>query len=256
MEVRLEDYDLAVADATEEKKTKPKARRRTTRSRAAASSPTVRARKSSATGTRTRSRSKLSQLASDDAGESRTEALRAIEASAISAPAESFVEPKVRVRDAVVTEVVVTPVVEPVVEETIAVDVEQEEESATPVVRVRRMSRVLVPLMVAVFAVAASAGAFLFLASPSNSQTLTEAEVQRLVASVGELIILPTDETPLVASVVNAELLRASESFYRHASDGNILLLYTNSGRAILYDRERDIIVNIGTLQNPPPAGE
>jgi len=255
MEVRLEDYDLAVADATEEKKTKPKARRRTTRSRAAGT--TVRARKSTA-GTRTRSRSKLSQLASDDGGESRIEALRAIEASAISAPSESvaFAEPVARVRDAIVTEVVVAPAPTPVVEESVVVDVEQEEESAAPVVRVRRMSRVLVPLMVAVFAVAASAGAFLFLAAPSNSQSLTEAEVQKLVASVGELIILPTDETPLVASVVNAELLRASESFYRHASDGNILLLYTNSGRAILYDRERDIIVNIGTLQNPPPAGE
>jgi hypothetical protein len=88
-------------------------------------------------------------------------------------------------------------------------------------------------------------------------QELTDAQVEDILASVGKHIKLPTDETPLVATVADIDLLLEREPFYTGADNGDILLLYPNAGKAILYAPDEDLIVNVGPIildQNAQPA--
>ena len=92
-------------------------------------------------------------------------------------------------------------------------------------------------------------------------QELTDDQVQDILASVGKHIKLPADETPLVATVADIDLLLEREPFYTGADNGDILLLYPNAGKAILYAPDEDLIVNVGPIildqgqPAPAPAG-
>lgn len=79
-------------------------------------------------------------------------------------------------------------------------------------------------------------------------QQLSDSEVQDIVLAVSRHIKLPADETPLVATVADIDLLLEREPFYTGANNGDILLLYPNAGKAILYDQEDDILVNVGPI--------
>jgi hypothetical protein len=79
-------------------------------------------------------------------------------------------------------------------------------------------------------------------------EELTDSQVEAILAAVGKHIKLPTDETPLVATVADIELLLEREPFYTGAENGDILLLYPNAGKAILYAPDEDLIVNVGPI--------
>lgn len=82
----------------------------------------------------------------------------------------------------------------------------------------------------------------------SPNQQLSEEEIGTIVEAVGRHIILPEGEEPLVATIADITLLLEREPFYRGAKNGDILLLYPNAGKAILYDQEGDILVNVGPI--------
>lgn len=71
---------------------------------------------------------------------------------------------------------------------------------------------------------------------------------QELLKRVGRLIILPKNETPAIATINNVEVLKKEQNFYTDAANGNILLLFLQSKKAIIYDRIKDQIVNVGPL--------
>lgn len=74
--------------------------------------------------------------------------------------------------------------------------------------------------------------------------TSEEAEV---LAGLGRLMILP-DEVPSIATIVDVDTLIADQSFYVGAQNGDQLILYPQSQRAIIYSPSRNIIVNAGSL--------
>lgn len=83
---------------------------------------------------------------------------------------------------------------------------------------------------------------------------LSDAQVQSVIAQVGKHILLPSDETPIIATVTDAATLRAQQPFYKDVSDGDYLLIYQSQARAILFDPNKDMLVNVGAIQVPPPA--
>lgn len=87
-----------------------------------------------------------------------------------------------------------------------------------------------------------------FFKTPSSDQVVqvTDEEVQALLDEIGTLIILPSGEEPMVATIEKADELKASESFYENAIDGDKLLVY--SDRAILYSPSRKVIANVGPI--------
>lgn len=87
----------------------------------------------------------------------------------------------------------------------------------------------------------ASIGLYFFLRTPGTS------DVANLVAAVGKEITLPVNETPTVATVTDPEQL-ASQAFFKDAQVGDKVLIYSHSGKAILYRPSEKKIIAIGPL--------
>ena len=85
----------------------------------------------------------------------------------------------------------------------------------------------------------------------ASEEVRQAAEVERTVAAVGKHILLPENETPLVATITDATTLRQEQPFYQDAVDGDQLLIYGESLRAIIYSPSRNIIVNVGPVELP-----
>jgi hypothetical protein len=77
------------------------------------------------------------------------------------------------------------------------------------------------------------------------------------VAAVGKLIVLPTDEQPTLATVVDPSKLK-NQPFFAQAQKGDQVLIYTNARKAILYSPTANKIVEVAPLiigaQAAPPA--
>lgn len=86
----------------------------------------------------------------------------------------------------------------------------------------------------------------------ASAETQQAVEVERIVEAVGKLMLLPEGETPLIATITDAATLGQEQPFYIGAVDGDQLLLYGESLRAIIYSPSRNIIVNVGPVELPP----
>ncbi|OGY88929.1 MAG: hypothetical protein A2677_02050 [Candidatus Komeilibacteria bacterium RIFCSPHIGHO2_01_FULL_52_14] len=92
----------------------------------------------------------------------------------------------------------------------------------------------------------------------ANPQKAAQEETRELIARVGKLIVLPSDEEPTIATVADPEKLK-DQPFFAKAKAGDRVLIYTNARKAILYDPVSNKIievapVNIGNAQAPQPA--
>ena len=64
---------------------------------------------------------------------------------------------------------------------------------------------------------------------------------------VGELIILPKDSKPDIATIANVDKLKEKDSnFYKNASNGDMLLIYPD--QVILYSPKENIIINVAPI--------
>jgi len=88
-----------------------------------------------------------------------------------------------------------------------------------------------------------------------NPQAVAQEQVKSLVAKVGKLILLPTDETPTIATVTDPNLLKSQE-FFSKAQTGDQVLIYTNAKEAILYRPSSNMIINVAPVNigNTTPA--
>ncbi|HXK37530.1 MAG TPA: hypothetical protein VJ579_00465 [Candidatus Paceibacterota bacterium] len=69
------------------------------------------------------------------------------------------------------------------------------------------------------------------------------------LAAIARKILLPKDNTaPRVAVITDPHTLVNEQEFYRGAEAGDILVVFEESKRAILYSPRRDIIVNVGPV--------
>lgn len=79
----------------------------------------------------------------------------------------------------------------------------------------------------------------------SSNAVAQKHQVDDVVAKVGKLIILPTDEKPSTsATVYHADKLR-SQAFFANAKDGDKLLVYNHHKQAILYRPSTNQLVNV-----------
>lgn len=75
-----------------------------------------------------------------------------------------------------------------------------------------------------------------------------QAEMDKLIAKVGKLIILPVGENPSIAEITDVEALAKQQPFYEGAKNGDKILLYPNAKMIIIYNELKDILVNVGPL--------
>lgn len=74
-----------------------------------------------------------------------------------------------------------------------------------------------------------------------------QAEVKSLVSKVGDLMILPSSETPTIATVSDPEALK-DQVFFIDSQKGDKVLIYSNAKKAILYRPDEDKIITIAPL--------
>ena len=129
-----------------------------------------------------------------------------------------------------------------------------------------KLSPVAVLLVVAGMLVSLAAGASYYFYRENKRVTgllenPTEAarvEVRSTVARVGKLMVLPTDEEPTLATVIDPQKL-ADQPFFAKAKSGDKVLIYTTNKKAILYRPGDNKIlevapITIGQGQTPSEA--
>ena len=77
---------------------------------------------------------------------------------------------------------------------------------------------------------------------------------KRVLNSVRQLIDVPEEPEPTVATIVDVNRLRETSTFYENAENGDHLIITEN--RAILYDPDRNIIIDVVPVRIQPGADE
>lgn len=86
-----------------------------------------------------------------------------------------------------------------------------------------------------------------YLYKKNNNRPFSAGDVKNTVEWVGKLILLPTDETPTIATVSDPEKLK-DQSFFSRAQYGDKVLIYTKSAKAILWRPETGQIIEVSTI--------
>ena len=80
-----------------------------------------------------------------------------------------------------------------------------------------------------------------------DPKALVDKENAALVAKVGQLILLPTNEQPTIATVADPSKL-ADQPFFVNAKKGDRVIIYTNAKKAILYDEAANKIIEVAPI--------
>ncbi len=81
-----------------------------------------------------------------------------------------------------------------------------------------------------------------------NNPTLFAAqEAKKYIDEVGKLMVLPSDETPTVATVNDKDKLK-NQPFFANAENGDKVLIYTSAKKAILFRPSIDKIIEVAPI--------
>lgn len=72
---------------------------------------------------------------------------------------------------------------------------------------------------------------------------------QKIIEKVSQLYVIPDGEEPTVAQIKDKEKLNG-QSFFDKATNGDYLLVYTDSKLALLYREEANKLVNVGPISS------
>jgi hypothetical protein len=82
----------------------------------------------------------------------------------------------------------------------------------------------------------------------------SQAEVKSLIEKVSRILVVPTDETPTVATVSDPDALKG-QAFFVGAKKGDKVLIYSNAKKAVLYDPVADKIITVAPLNTESTTG-
>lgn len=90
------------------------------------------------------------------------------------------------------------------------------------------------------------------LKDPEYMSAQAQRDADALVAKVSKLMLLP-DESPTIATVKDADKLRASEVFFRDVKNGDKILIFAAAQTAVIYRESDNRIIKSGpiVMSNP-----
>ena len=88
----------------------------------------------------------------------------------------------------------------------------------------------------------------------ANPSLQGQQQAAEILHEVGQLIQLPSGETPTMASINNAAVAKENQPFLANAENGDVLIVYTNVGEALLYRPSTDKLIAVGPVENPDTA--
>ena len=77
---------------------------------------------------------------------------------------------------------------------------------------------------------------------------------QELIDEIGKIIVLPTGETPTIATVTDVDKLKITQPFFQNAKNGDKVIVYTK--KAILYDPLAKKIIDVTTINPGSPSAQ
>ena len=84
------------------------------------------------------------------------------------------------------------------------------------------------------------------------SKVEEDKKMQEIVNNVAKLMVLPKGEQPVVATITDSVALAKEQPFYVGSSNGDIVLVYQKALKAIIYNPEKNIIINVGPVSVQP----
>lgn len=91
---------------------------------------------------------------------------------------------------------------------------------------------------------------------PGVNKQAEKTQEPDLFAKISKHIILPA-ENPIVSTITDAEKLQREDAFFSNVQNGDTLLIFPNTKKAVLYSSVRDVLVNVGPVilpESAPPA--
>ena len=101
--------------------------------------------------------------------------------------------------------------------------------------------------LVGLLIVALIGGFYFYSQATKDPQKEAQKELAAVVAQVGKHIVLPEGETPTLATVSDPSKLK-DQPFFANAKQGDKLLIYSKSQKAILYDPKLDRIIEVAPV--------
>lgn len=88
----------------------------------------------------------------------------------------------------------------------------------------------------------------------NNPQLSQATEATRILTKVGALIQLPPGETPSMATITDAASAKKVQPFLVNAQNGDVLIVYSQAGEALLYRPSTDKLVAVGPVNQGSKA--
>ncbi|MFA6415980.1 MAG: hypothetical protein WCW56_00655 [Candidatus Paceibacterota bacterium] len=84
--------------------------------------------------------------------------------------------------------------------------------------------------------------------SKNNQNQSEDKQIAALEKKIGKLIVLPTGEKPILATIKDAAALSAQQPFFAGAQNGDKLLVYSQARKAFIYSETTGKLVNVGPI--------
>lgn len=81
----------------------------------------------------------------------------------------------------------------------------------------------------------------------SNPQESAKVETDKIKSEVSNIIELPTDEEPTIATVSDTSKL-SNQAFFKNAKNGDKLLMYSKAKKAVLYRPDTKKIIEVAPI--------
>lgn len=90
-------------------------------------------------------------------------------------------------------------------------------------------------------------------ASPEVQAAKLEEQKVGIINKIKLLTVLPEEE-PVLFTVNDAVLLKGQQAFFKDAENGDVLLVFQTSGKALIYREATDKIINAGPVSFQQPT--
>jgi len=85
-----------------------------------------------------------------------------------------------------------------------------------------------------------------------NPEIAAQTEVRILTDQISKIMVLPTDEEPTVATVLEKEKIQ-DQPFFTNAENGDKVIIYTKAMKAILYRPTENKIIEVAPIEISQP---
>jgi mRNA degradation ribonuclease J1/J2 len=85
-------------------------------------------------------------------------------------------------------------------------------------------------------------------AQSANPGQASQEEIKEVLDEVKKLMIVP-EEQPVMAKIDNADELKKQQAFFAGATNGDVVLIFPQAVKAVIYSPSRHLIVNSGPIQ-------